>query len=77
MIGLALAVWALSWVMVSCLNYAAARQVTQHKNYNYKSFYLSFQVFHIRCRFLKSVLRQDIAWYDTNTANDFASRMTE
>ena len=27
MIGLALAVWALSWVMVSCLNYAAARQV--------------------------------------------------
>ena len=29
MIGLALIIWALAWVFVSCLNYAAARQVKQ------------------------------------------------
>jgi len=35
------------------------------------------QVFRIRSQFLRSVLNQDISWYDTNTATDFASRMTE
>ena len=75
MIGLALVIWALSWVMVSCLNYAAARQVFYALNEFWNK--LSFQVFYIRCKFLQAVLRQDIAWYDTNTANDFASRMTE
>ena len=35
------------------------------------------KVFRIRCEFLRNVLRQDISWYDTNTATDFASRMTE
>ena len=28
-------------------------------------------------QFLEAVLRQDIAWYDTNTTSDFASKMTE
>ena len=36
-----------------------------------------YQVFRIRKEFLKSVLRQDIGWYDVNTTTDFASRMTE
>ena len=31
----------------------------------------------IRTKFLEAVLRQDIAWYDTNTTSDFASKMTE
>eukprot|EP00095_Tigriopus_kingsejongensis_P002534 snap_masked-scaffold344_size201325-processed-gene-0.9 protein:Tk02534 transcript:snap_masked-scaffold344_size201325-processed-gene-0.9-mRNA-1 annotation:"P-glycoprotein" len=35
------------------------------------------QVYRIRGLFLKSVLRQDIGWYDTNQTGDFASRMTE
>merc|ERR1719295_1419289 len=52
--------WILSWIFVTCLNLAAARQV-----------------FRIRGEFLRAVLRQDIAWYDTNTSTDFASRLTE
>jgi len=35
------------------------------------------QVRRIRNEFLAAVLRQDIAWFDTNTTSDFASRMTE
>ena len=35
------------------------------------------QVRRIRKEFLAAVLRQDIAWFDTNTTSDFASRMTE
>merc|ERR1719189_3504923 len=35
------------------------------------------QVWRIRKEFLAAVLRQDIAWFDTNTTSDFASRMTE
>ena len=37
----------------------------------------TIQVFRIRGEFLSAILRQDISWYDTNTATDFASRMTE
>merc|ERR1711892_975761 len=60
MIVLAFAIWLLSWVHVTCLNWAAARQV-----------------FRVRGEFLRAILRQDIGWYDTNTATDFASKMTE
>ena len=35
------------------------------------------QVFRIRRLFFKSVMRQDIGWYDTHQTSDFASRMTE
>ena len=35
------------------------------------------QVFRIRGKFIEAVLKQDVAWYDTNTSSDFASRMTE
>ena len=35
------------------------------------------QVFRIRTLFLKSVLRQDIGWYDTHQTGDFASRMAD
>ena len=35
------------------------------------------QVARIRKEFLAAVLRQDIAWFDTNTTSDFATRMTE
>jgi len=56
----AVGTWIISYIFVTCLNYAAARQV-----------------FHIRTEFLRSVLHQDIGWYDTNTTNDFASKMTE
>ena len=35
------------------------------------------QIFRIRKEFLSAVLRQDIAWFDTNTTGDFAARMTE
>ena len=35
MIGLALIIWLLAWVFVSCLNYAAARQVGSLEN-NFK-----------------------------------------
>ncbi|XP_055937185.1 ATP-dependent translocase ABCB1-like isoform X1 [Argiope bruennichi] len=34
------------------------------------------QAFKIRCMFMKSVLRQDIGWFDTNQTGDFASRLT-
>nr|QST14980.1 ABCB1-2 protein [Diaphanosoma celebensis] len=34
------------------------------------------QVYRIRSRFLKAALKQDIAWYDQNTSDDFASRTT-
>ncbi|XP_056649119.1 ATP-dependent translocase ABCB1-like [Diorhabda sublineata] len=35
------------------------------------------QVFVIRCKYLKSMLNQDVSWYDTNQTGDFASRMSE
>lgn len=35
------------------------------------------QVFMIRCKYLKSMLNQDVSWYDTNQTGDFASRMSE
>ena len=35
------------------------------------------QVHRIRGLFFKSVLRQDIGWYDTHQTTDFAVRMTE
>ena len=35
------------------------------------------QVFLIRRLYLKSLLRQNIGWYDTNQTGDFASKMTE
>lgn len=35
------------------------------------------QVFRIRTLFLKSVLRQDIGWYDVHQTGDFASRMAD
>ncbi|XP_035227144.1 ATP-dependent translocase ABCB1-like isoform X2 [Stegodyphus dumicola] len=34
------------------------------------------QAFKIRCMFMKSVLRQDIGWFDTHQTGDFASRLT-
>lgn len=35
------------------------------------------QISRVRKMFLKAVLRQDMAWYDTNTSTNFASRITE
>lgn len=35
------------------------------------------QISKVRKMFLKAVLRQDMAWYDTNTSTNFASRITE
>lgn len=35
------------------------------------------QVFRLRGRFLESILRQEIGWFDTHQTNDFASRVTE
>ena len=35
------------------------------------------QVFRIRNLFLKSVLRQDISWYDVTQTGDFASRISD
>ncbi|XP_037033409.1 ATP-dependent translocase ABCB1-like isoform X2 [Bradysia coprophila] len=35
------------------------------------------QIFRIRGNFLRSVLNQDIAWYDVNQSGEFASRMNE
>ena len=35
------------------------------------------QVHKIRGLFFKSVLRQDIGWYDTHQTGDFASKMAE
>ena len=37
MIGLALTIWALAWVFVSCLNFAAARQVLHDKILRYQT----------------------------------------
>ena len=34
------------------------------------------QVFRIRQLFLRSVLRQDVGWYDTHQTGDFPARMT-
>ena len=74
MVTLALCLWTVSWIFVTCLNLAAARQVTICHEYEKP---MLSKVFRIRCEFLRNVLRQDISWYDTNTATDFASRMTE
>ncbi|XP_042225494.1 ATP-dependent translocase ABCB1-like isoform X2 [Homarus americanus] len=35
------------------------------------------QVYRLRGRFLHSILRQEIGWFDTHKTNDFASRVTE
>ncbi|KAK2584731.1 hypothetical protein KPH14_007064 [Odynerus spinipes] len=35
------------------------------------------QIARVRKMFLRAVLRQDMAWYDTNTSTNFASRITE
>lgn len=35
------------------------------------------QVYRLRGMFLKSILRQEIGWFDTHQTNDFASRVTE
>ena len=35
------------------------------------------QVLRIRKEFFRAVLRQDLAWYDTTTTGEFATRMTE
>ncbi|XP_063889978.1 ATP-dependent translocase ABCB1-like isoform X2 [Scylla paramamosain] len=35
------------------------------------------QVFRLRGMFLRSILSQEIAWFDTHQTNDFASRVTE
>ncbi|XP_015603415.1 multidrug resistance protein homolog 49 isoform X2 [Cephus cinctus] len=35
------------------------------------------QIARLRIMFLQAVLRQDMAWYDTNTSTNFASRITE
>lgn len=35
------------------------------------------QITKIRKMFLRSVLRQDMTWYDLNTSDNFAVRMTE
>ncbi|XP_076620069.1 multi drug resistance 49 isoform X1 [Colletes latitarsis] len=37
----------------------------------------SRQIVRVRQMFLRSVLRQDMTWYDINTSTNFASRMTE
>ena len=76
MITLAFCLWTVSWIFVTCLNLAAARQVTMIPDRFWTPQTIS-KVFRIRCEFLRNVLRQDISWYDTNTATDFASRMTE
>ncbi|XP_054725068.1 ATP-dependent translocase ABCB1-like [Uloborus diversus] len=49
-------------------------------NYIYVSFFslaAANQAFRIRCLFMKSILRQDIGWFDTNQTGDFASRITD
>ena len=38
---------------------------------------LRVQVHRVRILYLKSVLGQDMTWYDTQTTNNFASKMTE
>lgn len=35
------------------------------------------QINRIRKLFLEAMLRQDIAWYDTSSGSNFASKMTE
>ena len=35
------------------------------------------QVLRVRKEFFSAVLRQDLAWYDTATTAEFATRMTE
>ncbi|XP_057672648.1 multidrug resistance protein 2-like isoform X1 [Diorhabda carinulata] len=35
------------------------------------------QTFRIRSKYLKSILNQDISWYDQNQTGDFASRMSD
>lgn len=37
----------------------------------------SNQIVRVRQMFLRSVLRQDMTWYDINTSTNFASRITE
>ena len=36
----------------------------------------SNQIYNIRIRFFKSILKQEMSWFDKKQSNDFASRMT-
>ncbi|XP_023237034.1 multidrug resistance protein 1-like isoform X2 [Centruroides sculpturatus] len=40
------------------------------------SFTAERQIFRIKCLFMKSILRQDIGWFDTHQTGDFSSRVT-
>ena len=80
---LSLCLWAASGISVTCFNLAAARQVRMYKKYhnvliNSSKYNILFiQVFRIRQEFLRALLKQDMAWYDTNTTTNFAGSMTE
>ncbi|KAJ4452139.1 hypothetical protein ANN_03657, partial [Periplaneta americana] len=63
--------FSLGVMSISLLNYTAQKQVRFH-------FYLSYSpIGRVRWMFLQSVLRQDMAWYDTSKTSNFASRITE
>lgn len=75
--SIGITIWVGSYVFVTCLNYAAERQVVYKMPKILTKNYLITQVFRIRMEFLKAILRQDMSWYDMKTTSDFATRMTE
>ena len=81
MVNFGLTIFVGCYIFVTSLNYSAERQVRlpnreNTKKYKIKS-YLKIQVHRVRILYLRSVLGQDMTWFDTQTTNNFASKMTE
>jgi hypothetical protein len=62
---------------VSCATLSAIQFILAVVTIDLLNMAASRQIARVRKMFLKAVLRQDMAWYDTNTSTNFASRITE
>ncbi|XP_050450090.1 multidrug resistance protein homolog 49 isoform X4 [Cataglyphis hispanica] len=62
---------------ISCATLSAIQFILGILMVDFLNIAASRQISKVRKMFLKAVLRQDMAWYDTNTSTNFASRITE
>ena len=61
-----------------CMWYGIFGAIILISNYIFASFFsvaAANQAFRIRCLFMKAVLKQDMAWFDTHKTGGFASRI--
>ncbi|GJQ81867.1 hypothetical protein Trydic_g9893 [Trypoxylus dichotomus] len=68
---------AVTWFIILCSILAAATFIVTYLSVMIFSLTCVRQISQIRSNYMRSVLNQDIAWYDVNQTGDFASRMTE